>query len=165
MHQPFTISRLLKAPRALVWEVYSQAEHLANWLGPKGSTISHSALDFREGGSYLYSMKVGDTDLWGKWLIREIKAPEKIVVIQHFSDPQGGTTRNPWNPEWPMRTLATTTLTEVDGGTLLNIEWQPYEASAAEEDVFAAAHASMNDGWSGNLDVLEDYLSLLSSKV
>lgn len=165
MKVPFTISRFLKAPRQLVWDVYSQQEHIPHWLGPKGSNMPYCKLDFREGGTLHYAMKVGDMDLWGMWQIREIHAPEKIVIIQHFSDPQGGTTRNPWDAGWPMYTYATTTLTEQDGGTLLRIDWEPYEASQAEQAVFAAAHASMNQGWSGNLDVLEDYLSLLTGKV
>ena len=40
----------------------------------------------------------------------------------------------------------------------------PYEASAEEIALFDASHASMNQGWSGNLDVLEAYLSLLQTK-
>lgn len=164
-HPPFKISRQLKAPRALVWEVYSDPKHMQNWFGPKGSTVTHSQMDFRAGGTYHYAMKVeGGMELWGKQLYQEIVAPEKLVLIQCFSDPQGGVTRNPWAPGWPMFTLSTTTLTEQEGGTLLTIEWQPYEANDAENDLFAASHASMNQGWSGNLDVLEDYLSLLQTR-
>ena len=163
-HPPFTISRLLKAPRQLVWEVYSSPEHLQHWLGPKGSTVTHSVLDFREGGTYHYAMKVeGGMELWGKWLLRELQAPQKLVLVQCFSDPQGGVTRNPWAAGWPMYTHSTTTLTEQDGGTLMTLVWAPHEASAEEEALFAASHDSMTQGWSGNLDVLEDYLSLLQT--
>ena len=163
MSTPFTISRRLKAPRQLVWDVYSQPQHLAHWLGPKGSTVTHSQMDFREGGSYHYAMRVeGGMELWGKWLLREISPPERLVLIQSFSDPEGGTTRNPWSPVWPMHTLSTTTLTDQgDHTTLLHLEWSAYEATAEEAAAFDAAHASMTQGWSGNLDVLEDYLSLL----
>jgi uncharacterized protein YndB with AHSA1/START domain len=163
-HAPFTISRLLKAPRQLVWEVYSKPEHLVNWFGPKGSTMPHCALDFRAGGTFHYSMKTGEgMELWGKWLLRELAEPEKIVLVQHFSDPQGGVTRNPWAPTWPLYTLSTTTLTEQDGGTLMTLVWAPYEANEEESALFAASHDSMTQGWSGNIDVLEDYLSLLQS--
>ena len=47
-HPPFVITRHLKAPRQLVWDVYSQAEHLLHWFGPKGVTMSHSAMDKSE---------------------------------------------------------------------------------------------------------------------
>jgi uncharacterized protein YndB with AHSA1/START domain len=163
-HAPFTISRLLKAPRQLVWDVYSKPEHLVHWFGPKGSSMPHCALDFRVGGTFHYSMKTGEgMELWGKWLLRELAEPEKIGLVQHFSDPQGGVTRNPWAPTWPLYTLSTTTLTEQDGGTLMTLVWAPYEASEEESALFAASHDSMTQGWSGNIDVLEDYLSLLQS--
>ena len=165
MSAPFTISRLLNAPRPLVWQVYSQPEHLPHWFGPKGSTMPHSELDFRAGGSFLYSMKTGEgMVLWGKWLLLEIAEPEKIVLLQHFSDPQGGVTRNPWAPLWPLYTHSTTTLTEQGDQTLLTLTWVAHEASAEEMALFDAGHASMTQGWSGNLDVLESYLSLLTAK-
>jgi uncharacterized protein YndB with AHSA1/START domain len=163
-HAPFTLSRLLKAPRQLVWDVYSKPEHLVHWFGPKGSTMPHCELDFRPGGTFHYSMKTGEgMELWGKWLLRELVEPEKIVLVQHFSDPQGGVTRNPWAPTWPLYTFSTTTLTEQDGGTLMTLVWEPYEANEEECALFAASHDSMTQGWSGNIDVLDDYLSLLQS--
>ncbi|WP_138513895.1 SRPBCC family protein [Rhodoferax bucti] len=165
MHAPFTISRFLKAPRSLVWEVYSSPEHLQHWLGPKGSTVTHSALDFRVGGTYHYAMQIeGGPALWGKWQLQEIVPPEKLVLIQCFSDPAGGSTRNPWAAGWPLYTHSTTTLSEQDGGTLLSLVWAPHEATAEEQALFASSHASMTQGWSGNFDVLEDYLSLLQTR-
>ena len=164
MSAPFTLSRLPKAPRQLVWDVYSQPEHLSHWFGPKGSTVTHSQMDFREGGTYHYAMTIeGGMELWGKWLLREIVPPERITLIQHFSDPQGGITRNPWSPVWPLHTLSTTTLTEQGDTTLLTLEWTAFEATTEETAAFEAAYPSMTQGWSGNLDVLEDYLSLLQT--
>ena len=160
-HPPFVISRHLKAPRQLVWDVYTQAEHLLHWFGPKGVSMSHSAMDFRVGGTYHYSQALeGGGALWGLWTFREIQAPEKIVLLQHFSDAQGGIARNPWNASWPLQTLSTTTFAEQDGGTLLAIQWEPYEASEPEQATFLAGHSSMNPGWSSVLDRLEEYLSL-----
>jgi uncharacterized protein YndB with AHSA1/START domain len=164
MSIPFKIQRLLNAPRPLVWDVYSQADHLPHWLGPKGSTIPFCDLDFRVGGTFHYSMKTAEgMELWGKWLIREIVEPEKIVLIQCFSDPQGNVTRSPWAPQWPLYTHATTTLEAQGDHTLLTIVWAAHEASAEEQALFDASHASMNQGWSGNLDVLESYLALLQA--
>lgn len=164
-HIPFVISRQLNAPRQLVWDVYTQSEHLQHWFGPKGVSMSHSAMDFRIGGTYHYSQALeGGGALWGLWTFREIQAPEKIVLLQHFSDAQGGVARNPWNASWPLRTLSTTTFTEKDGGTLLTIKWEPYEASEPEQATFLSGHSSMNTGWSSVLDMLEEYLSLHEGK-
>ena len=161
-HPPFVISRHLKAPRPLVWDVYTQPDHLQQWFGPKGVTMSHSVMNFSAGGTYHYCQALdGGGSLWGLWRFREILAPEKIVLLQHFSDAQGGVTRNPWNAGWPLQTLSTTTFTEQDGGTLLTIQWEPCDASDPEKDTFLAGHASMNPGWSSVLDRLEGYLPLL----
>jgi uncharacterized protein YndB with AHSA1/START domain len=54
MNGDFVITRQLKAPRQLVWDVYTQAEHLLHWFGPKGVTMSHCAMDFRVGGKFHY---------------------------------------------------------------------------------------------------------------
>jgi hypothetical protein len=43
MPEPFVIQRLLNAPRQLVWEVLTQAQHLPHWLGPKGSTMARGS--------------------------------------------------------------------------------------------------------------------------
>lgn len=161
---PFVISRHLKAPRSLVWDVYTQTEHLQHWFGPKGVTMSHGAMDFRVGQTFHYSQALeGGGTLWGMWNFREIVAPEKIVLTQHFSDASGGVTRNPWNPGWPLRTLSTTTFAEHDGGTLLTIQWEPLDASDDEQATFLAGHSSMNQGWGSVLDGLVDYLSLLQT--
>lgn len=164
-HPPFVISRHLKAQRQLVWDVYTQANHLLHWFGPKGVSMTHCSMDFRVGGKFHYCQALeGGGNLWGLWQFREIQAPEKIVLMQHFSDAHGGVARNPWNATWPLQTLSTTTFTEQDGGTLLTIQWEPYGASQPEQDTFLAGHASMNPGWSSVLDRLEEYLSLHQPK-
>lgn len=163
--RPFEISRHLKAPRQLVWEVYSQAEHLMHWFAPKGVTMSHRAMDFRVGGTFHYCQVMeGGGVVWGLWKFREIQAPQKIVLMQHFSDPQGAVVRNPWDASWPLHTLSTTQFTEEDGGTMLSIRWEPFEASEREEATFLAGHSSMSPGWSSVLNRLEEHLSMLQAK-
>jgi uncharacterized protein YndB with AHSA1/START domain len=102
--------------------------------------------------------------LWGLWKFHEIQTPEKIVLIQHFSNAQGNVAPNPWDASWPIQTRSTTTLTEQDGGTLLTIEWVPNDATEQEKATFLAGHASMGQGWSSVLDRLEAYLPLLQLK-
>jgi hypothetical protein len=45
----------------------------------------------------------------------------------------------------------------------MTLVWAPHEATEEESALFAASHDSMNQGWSGNIDVLENYLSLLQT--
>ena len=55
--EAFSISRDLKAPRALVYKVQTDAKHLANWLSPEGFKTPHADMDFRVGGRYHYASK------------------------------------------------------------------------------------------------------------
>jgi uncharacterized protein YndB with AHSA1/START domain len=160
----FVISRRLKAPRARVWEVYTQTDHLQHWFAPKGVSMSHGRMDMRVGGTFHYSQVLPDGNaLWGLWQFLDIQEPHKIVLLQHFSDPQGGVARNPWNAGWPLQTRSTTTFSEENGGTVLHIEWAPINASPAEQAVFDQGHDSMQQGWSSVLDRLEEYLAELSA--
>ncbi len=165
MTQPFVIQRRLDAPRQLMWEVLTQPQHLPHWLGPKGSRMAHSTLDFREGGSFLYCLHMpGGMQMWGQWNLREIEPPHRLALVQNFSDALGGTTRHPLSPTWPLQTWSVTTL-EADGDqTLITIHWEPWQASAEETATFEAGFEGMQQGWSGNLDVLQAYLAQLQSK-
>ena len=52
----FVISRVLDAPRELVWKCFTEAEH-QEWWGPKGVTVTQSKIDLRPGGMHHYAMK------------------------------------------------------------------------------------------------------------
>ncbi len=55
-----TIKRTLNAPVKLVWEAWTQSEHIANWWGPKGMEVKVMEHDFRVGGQWKYSMQMPD---------------------------------------------------------------------------------------------------------
>ena len=54
---PFTTSRVLTAPRDLVYQVHTQPEHLEQWMGPDGFRSIHSAMDLRNGGGHHYGLE------------------------------------------------------------------------------------------------------------
>lgn len=45
-----TITRILPAPRPLVWKVWTDPVHLARWWGPKGFSTTTREMDLRPGG-------------------------------------------------------------------------------------------------------------------
>ena len=49
--KPFSISRVVKAPVALVYKVQSESAHLEKWLSPEGFKTIHADMDFRVGGT------------------------------------------------------------------------------------------------------------------
>jgi uncharacterized protein YndB with AHSA1/START domain len=156
----FVVSRVFDAPRDLVWKAWTEAERLKEWFGPKGVTVTTVKMDLRPGGICHYAMRMPNgQEMWGKWTFREVVAPERLVLISSFSDANGGITRHPMSPTWPLETLSTTTFAEQGGKTTLTISWSPHNATDAEHETFNASHASMNQGWGGTMEQLTAYLA------
>lgn len=154
------IKRTFKAPRELVFKAFTEAEHLANWWGPKGLSLIVSSLDVRPNGIFLYCMKTPEGhEMWGKFVYHEILAPEKITFTSSFADKDANTIRSPFSQVWPLEVFNTWTLTEDEGKTLITLTGYPINASKEEEQAFEAGHASMNQGFSGTFDQLDEYLS------
>ncbi|HJU83623.1 MAG TPA: SRPBCC domain-containing protein [Holophagaceae bacterium] len=157
---PFVLSRVLDAPRDLVWKAWTEPERLMQWFGPKGVTMPACRMELRPGGIFHYCMRTPDGhDMWGKWVFREIEAPARLVLISSFSDAEGGLTRHPLSATWPLETLSTTTLEDLGDRTLLTIRWEPWNATEEERATFVGAHASMDQGWGGTLEQLQAYLA------
>jgi uncharacterized protein YndB with AHSA1/START domain len=157
--EEFIISRVFDAPRDRVWKAWTEAEQLKQWWGPKGFTVHTCKLDLRPGGTFLYGMRAPDgTDMWGKFVYREIVKPERLTFIVSFSDPQGGVTRHPWSPDWPLQTMSTVLFAEHGGKTTVTVQWKPHQASDAERKVFREGKPSMEQGWGGTMDQFTDYL-------
>jgi uncharacterized protein YndB with AHSA1/START domain len=161
----FIISRVFNAPRELVWKAFTEPERMKQWWGPKGCSVGHAKMDLRPGGEYHYSMRTPDSkEMWGKFVYREIVKPEKMVFVNSFSDEKGGLTRHPMNPSWPLEMLSTFTFREQDGKTTFSVEWSPLSPTESELKTFEEGTASMNQGWSGTLDQLNEYLESISEK-
>ena len=158
--EEFVISRTFNAPRALVWKAWSEAERLAQWWGPKGCKIRVVKLEFRPGGTFHYAMqfKPGH-EMWGRFIYREIAAPERIVFVNSFSDVKGGIMRAPFKDTWPLEVLNTVTFTEQGGKTTMTLRGAPIKATAEELEAFAGMFASMQQGFGGTFDQLAAYLA------
>ena len=123
---PFVVARTFNAPRALVWQAFTEAERLKAWWGPKGFPVASGQIDLRPGGCYHYAMQVPDGSLmWAKCVYREIAAPERIVFINCFCSESGVLARNPMVPGWPMEVLSVFSFAEQDGRTAFTLEWTP----------------------------------------
>lgn len=154
-----TFTRIFNAPRELVWQAWTDVNHLKQWFGPAGSVVTHAKMDLRVGGGFHYALKSGDNpEMWGIWTCRELDPPKKLVIIQSFSDKDGGITAHPMAPTWPKKTLSTTTFEDLGDKTKLTIYWEPFEATQEEIDTFNAARAGMDQGWNGTFDGLDAYL-------
>jgi len=154
------ITRVFNAPRELVWKAWTERERLMQWFGPKGFTMRVATLDLRPGGVFHYCLRSPDgKDMWGKFVYREIVAPERIVLVNSFSDEMGNLTWHPMSPTWPLEMLSTTTLAEHEGKTTITVQWAPLNATEAECQTFETSHEGMRMGWTGTFDQLADYLA------
>ncbi len=74
------LSRVFDAPRALVFQVWTDGEHISNWYGPRGfTTVTHSS-DVRVGGQWKFEMRAPDGTVWpNRVTYLEIVPPERLV--------------------------------------------------------------------------------------
>lgn len=157
----FVTTRIVNAPRDLVWKSWTELDRIKQWWGPKGFKVFHAALDLRPNGTFHYGIKSPDGhDMWGKFVYREITPPSRLVFISSFSDPEGNVTRAPFpDRPWPLRMLSTITFAEIGAKTEVSVRWAPYEATAEEQTSFDGMRDSMQQGWSGTFDQFADYLA------
>src|SRR3984957_4200706 len=84
------ITRVFDAPRALVWEAWTNPKYVMQWWGPKGFTAPVCKIDFRVGGKFLWCMKSPDGQVgWNGGEYHEIVPHEKIVYSMYFADARG----------------------------------------------------------------------------
>jgi|SRR5579862_1873985 len=154
------VTRIFDAPRELMWNTLTVPEHLEHWWGPKGFTSRVHTLELRPGGTFLYSQKTPDGhEMWGKWVYREIVAPERLVFVSSFSDEKGNLTRHPFEPNWPLEIQGTSTFTEDRGRTTVTVRMVPINATASEEQTFFDGSKFMEEGFAGTWDKLDKYLA------
>ena len=160
---PLTVSRILKAPLALVWQVYTDPAHQARWLSPDDPAAFRSRMDFTVGGSHFYGSPNPDGSiLWGKQVYREIVPLSRVVCVQSFTDQDGTIAPHPMAPTWPREMLSTTEYEDLgDGTTRVSVTWLPLNASEIEEATFDAARAGMTGGWDHQFGQVEAYLATL----
>ena len=159
---PFIITRTFKASRALMFDLYSKPEHQLPLLGPAGSKATYSKMDFRVGGTHHYAMDSGGGQMWGLQTYKEIVPGRKIVLIQTFSDKDGGLTSHPMAPAWPKKMLATMELEDApDGQCKLTVTWLPMDSDEAGLATFDGARQGMQGGFGNQFDQIDAYLASL----
>ncbi len=80
-----TLERSFDAPRDLVWEAWTQPEHIANWWGPAGMQTNIESHDFAEGGDWRFTMKMPNgQDFVSYGTYSRIVKPELIETSANF---------------------------------------------------------------------------------
>jgi uncharacterized protein YndB with AHSA1/START domain len=75
-------TRVLEAPRELVWRVWTDPQHVAKWWGPTGFTTTTTAMDVRKGGQWRFTMHGPDgRDYANLVTFLEVEAPARLVYV------------------------------------------------------------------------------------
>lgn len=153
------LERTFDAPRSLVFQAFSEAEHLKQWWGPRGWTLTACSIDFRPGGVWHYCMKCVDKnqgdfygfESWGKAVYEEIEADQRIVYVDYFSDAEGNET------EGMPASRIVMTFAEHEGKTRLTNKAKFESAEALQ----AVLKMGMEQGITETWDRLDEYVQSL----
>jgi len=141
------LTRVLDAPRALVFKAWTDPRHLAQWWGPHGFTNPLCELDVRPGGAIRIHMRGPDGTVYPmRGVFHEIVEPERIVFTSAALDGDG-------RPLFEVRN--TVTLAGHGGKTTLTLE-----ARVVEQTAEAAPYLEgMEAGWTQTLERLDAYVA------
>ena len=154
-------SRTVAAPRDLVFKVWTEAAHFAQWFAPHGVAIPFCRLDPRPGGALHFCHRVADgTEVWLKGTYREFVALERLVFVLWFVDAGGRPAAHPMIPDWPIDTVILTTVTfaDLDGKTKLTVRQVLEPAGLAGKDAAKRERKAARAGWAETLERLDDYI-------
>jgi len=136
------ITRILGAPRALVFKAWTQPEHLARWWGPRGFTLPECKVDFRVGGRFYMLMRSPEgTDHRLHGTYREIAPPDRLVCTWAWEDEDG---------RLGHETRLTVSFAEDGEKTRLTLHQAVFESVEARD--------SHDDGWTTCLERFAAYV-------
>ncbi|BCJ49890.1 activator of HSP90 ATPase [Actinoplanes sp. NBRC 14428] len=96
------ISRLVDAPRELVFEAFTEVRHLSRWWGPEGFSTTTRSFEFRVGGVWDFVMHGPDGTDYPEWITwTELVPAERIAMLHGESrdDPDSFTSVLTFTPD------------------------------------------------------------------
>jgi uncharacterized protein YndB with AHSA1/START domain len=148
-----SIRRNFNAPRELVFEVFTNPDHLKNWMGPRAFTATLVEQDASPGGRW--RGRIRQTAEWNGQIypelgmggvFKEINPPERIVYTFAWEGQGGQPTRE---------TVITVTFTKLGEAKTQMDFHQAFFDSTEQRD-------GHNQGWNSSFDKLDDYLATLA---
>ncbi len=137
------VTRVVNAPRRLVFAAWTEPRHLQRWLiGPDGWSMPVCEIDLRPGGRWRYVYrKPSGTEMTLTGSVIEVVPPERLVTTES------------WGAEWP-ETVNTVVLTESGGRTTITLTIT-YVSKEARD---AALGTGAMDGMDQSFQRLDDLL-------
>ena len=160
--EPSVITREFDAPRELVFDAWTQVEHLNNWMFPMpGCQCEFVSADIKAGGTSLHKLTMPNgSEMWLFTRYEEVSAPEKLVFLQYMSNEAGDILPHTHMPGWPKDMVATLHFESLsDTKTKITFYWEPRNPTDEELAVFEASRADHHKGWGAGMDQLVAYLA------
>lgn len=136
------ITRVFDAPRELLFEAWTNPDHIAKWFGPTGFTAVSCTIKLVEGGRWRTCISDGKDEYWSSGVYREIVRPELLVFTFAWEEPKGTPGRE---------TLVTVTFAERGEHTEMRFHQAAFETIEARDN--------HTEGWAECFADLASYLA------
>jgi uncharacterized protein YndB with AHSA1/START domain len=141
------MTRVLDAPRDLVFEAHSSCEHMTKWWGPRKYEVADCEMDFRDGGEWRIVHRAPGEEHGFHGEFREIVRPERITWTFEYEGMPGHVS------------VQTVTFDEQDGKTTLTAT----ASFDTVEERDAMLESGMEGGAAESMDRLAEYLEVLEA--
>jgi uncharacterized protein YndB with AHSA1/START domain len=141
------ITRLMRAPQALVWKACTEPAHIDRWWGPDGFTNRTLRMDFRVGGEWEYTMTGPDGKVWPN------------LITYREIDPIGRMAYDHGEPGDPKQFEAELRFEAKDGGTLVTLH--TVFPSKEDRDLVVEQYGAM-EGGKQTLAHLDEYTGTMN---
>lgn len=147
------IERVIDAPRELVFKVWTDPKHFANWWGPKAYTNPVCELDPKPNGTIKIYMQGADGVIIPTGgMYREVIEPERLVFTSNAFFDETGTPH--------LETLNTVTFEEYEGKTKMTLRAVVVKATPEMDGPLSGMEA----GWNESLDKLDVVVNTLKGE-
>jgi uncharacterized protein YndB with AHSA1/START domain len=139
------ITRVYDAPVSLVWDAWTQDEHVVRWWGPRGFSLTTHSKDLRPGGSWVYTMHGPDGKDWPNFTRYHEVEPRAKLVYDH------GASSADAQPLFRVTAI----FTDLGGKTELDLRMTLESAEAAAQTRTFVKAAGGNGTWDRLAEFLE----------
>jgi uncharacterized protein YndB with AHSA1/START domain len=143
------VTRILNAPVATVWKLWTDPKSVTQWWGPEDYTSPSARIDLREGGNYVFSMRAPDyqggaESFTGGTYLR-IEPMERLEFTQSITDALGSPLPSEQLPDKFTQGVHTVVeFADVNGLTQLTITERGWTRSLRSVFAYAGMHQSID---------------------
>lgn len=152
------IERTFDASIDVIWSMWTEAEHFANWYGPMGATIPKAEMDVKVGGRRHIGMEMetpnGQMQMFFVGEYREIEPKTRLVYTEGMANAEG----TPMTAEQ----MGMPAGTPMETSVVVELEDLGSQTKMVMTHVGVPADSPGGQGWTMAIDKLEARIAGLS---